>query len=175
MNQRYVITGAPGTGKTSIIKALKKKGFTCINEQSRRIITEQIMKKGDILPWKNQIAFEKKIASIRTKKYLMSPPNEICFFDRSVLDCVAYLKLSKLKVPSEILKNIQKCKFNNIVFYTPFWKEIYINDGERKESIEIAIKIQKTIIEAYKSKNYQLIKIPKLSIKKRVDFIISKI
>ena len=35
--------------------------------------------------------------------------------------------------------------------------------------------IEKAIIETYKSKGYNLIKIPKLSIKKRADFIISKI
>ncbi len=58
MSQRYVITGAPGTGKTAIINALKERGYSCVEENSREIIAEQIINGGEILPWKNQIAFE---------------------------------------------------------------------------------------------------------------------
>ena len=175
MNRKYIITGAPGTGKTSIIKKLREKHFNCIDEQSRELITHQIKNGGDALPWKNQIAFENTISNIRTQQYLSVNKNSICFFDRSTIDCIAYLKLNTFEISLQIEKNIKKCIFNNTVFYTPFWEEIYINDKERKENIEQAKKIEIEIIKAYQSLDYNLIKIPKISIKKRVDFIISKI
>ena len=56
MNQKYIITGAPGTGKTSIINELKKRGFNCIDEISRDIIAEQNINNQKSLTWKNQIA-----------------------------------------------------------------------------------------------------------------------
>ena len=174
MNQNYIITGAPGTGKTSIINELKKRGFHCIDENSREIIADQIITGGEILPWKNQIAFENKIADMRTQQYLASAEDCICFFDRSALDCIAYLKLNNLEATSEIIKNIKKCKFNRTVFYTPIWQEIYVNDSERKENIELAIKVQESIMSTYKSKGYKLIAIPKISITERADFIIEK-
>ena len=37
-----MITGAPGTGKTTIINQLKSLGYSCSNEISREIIAEQI-------------------------------------------------------------------------------------------------------------------------------------
>jgi predicted ATPase len=174
MNQKYIITGAPGTGKTSIINELKRRGLRCVDESSREIIAEQIKTGGEILPWKNQIAFENQIANMRTQQYLASPEDCICFFDRSTLDCIAYLKLNNLETTSQIIENIKKCNFNKTVFYTPIWKEIYINDSERKENIEKAIEIENTIMKTYKSQGYELVKIPKLSIAERVDFIISK-
>ena len=58
MNQRYIITGAPGTGKTAIINTLKERGYCCIDENSREIIAEQIKSKGEILPWKNPQEFQ---------------------------------------------------------------------------------------------------------------------
>ena len=174
MKQKYIVTGAPGTGKTSIINELKKRGVHCIDENSREIISEQIINGGEILPWKNQIAFENQIANMRTQQYLASPEDCICFFDRSALDCIAYLKLNNLEATSQIIENIKKCNFNKTVFYTPIWKEIYVNDSERKEKIEKAIKIEHVIINTYQSKGYELVKIPKLSITKRADFIISK-
>ena len=175
MNQRYIITGAPGTGKTSIINELKKRGFHCINENSREIINEQLISGGDILPWKNQVAFENKIANLRTQQYLSSPDDCVCFFDRSVIDGVAYLKTNKLEVTSEIYSNIKKCNYNKLVFYTPIWKKIYRKDNERKEEIEQAIKINNYIISVYQLKGYKMIEIPKISIKERANFIISKI
>jgi len=40
MNQKYIITGAPGTGKTAIINALMQKGYSCAEEISREIIAK---------------------------------------------------------------------------------------------------------------------------------------
>ena len=175
MNQKYIITGAPGTGKTSIINQLKREGYYCIKEYSREIIEQQIKNKGNILPWKDQMAFESQVAKKRFKQYISSPKDCICFFDRSNIDCIAYLKLNNLEPTSEMEQDIKKSCFNKSVFYTPIWKDIYITDHERKENIERAKMIEKTIIETYKKKGYKLIKVPKLSVKERVDFIISRI
>ncbi len=175
MNQRYIITGGPSTGKTSVINELIRRGFNCINENSREIISMEIENGGEILPWKNQIAFENKVSNLRTKQYLTSPKRAICFFDRSVVDCLAYLKLNKLEATSTIINNLKKCNFNSTVFYTPIWEDIYINDNERKETIKEAKEIENSILITYKSKGYKLIKVPRISIKERVDFIISKI
>lgn len=175
MNKKYIITGGPSTGKTSVINELIKNGFNCVHENSREIISMEIENGGEILPWKNQIAFENKVSNLRTKQYLTSPKNAICFFDRSVIDCLAYLKLNNLQATTTIINNLQKCNFNSTVFYTPIWKDIYINDNERKETLKEAKEIENSILRTYKSKGYKLIRIPRTPIKERVDFIISKI
>ena len=175
MNQKYIITGAPGTGKTAIINTLMQKGYSCAEEISREIIAEQLSIGGDILPWKNQIAFENHIANLRKEQYLNSSKNKNYFFDRSSIDCVAYLKANKLAITTEINQIIEQCVFNKEVFITPFWEEIYINDGERVEGIQEAINIENSLIETYKSLGYTLVKVPKLSVNERVNFILSKI
>ena len=175
MQKKYIITGGPGTGKTSIINELKKRGFVCVNESARGIINHEIKYGGQNLPWKNQISFENQLSDIRTKKYFSVTKNQLCFFDRSSIDCMAYLHLNNLKTTSKIINNIKKCPFNKNVFYTPFWKEIYKNDHERKETIKEAQEIEKAIIKTYKLQGYKLIPVPKKSIKERTDFIISEI
>ena len=174
MNQRYIITGAPGTGKTSIINELKKRGFNCIDEDSRKVIAKEIITGGEILPWKNQIAFESRIVNLRTQQYLSSSQDSICFFDRSAIDSMAYLKLNNLEATPEIINDIKKCNFNKTVFYTPIWQEIFINDSERIENIEQARRIEKSLIRTYHSKGYKLVKIPKISVAERANFVISK-
>ena len=175
MNRKYIITGAPGTGKTAIINALIQKGYPCAKEISREIISEQLSTGGDVLPWKNQIAFENHVANLRKEQYLNSSESNNYFFDRSSIDCIAYLKANKLGVSTEITQIITQCVFNKQVFITPFWEEIYINDVERIEDIKSAVNIERFIMETYKSLNYTLVKVPKLSVSERVNFILSKI
>ncbi len=175
MNRRYIITGAPGTGKTAIINELMQRGYYCAEEISREIIAEQLLSGGTILPWKDQIAFENHIADLRKEQYVSSSDTENYFFDRSSIDCVAYLKANKLEPTTKIIQIIKKCIFNKQVFITPFWEDIYINDGERIEDIASAMNIEKSLIEIYKSLGYKLVKVPKLSIIERVNFILSKI
>lgn len=50
----YVITGGPGTGKTSLIEALERDGLKTIKEVARDIIKEQQQQGGEALPWKIQ-------------------------------------------------------------------------------------------------------------------------
>lgn len=171
MNQKYIITGAPGTGKTSLINELLKRGISCSKEISREIILEQLANKGDILPWKNLKQFSERVASDRKEQYNNAPNNKLHFFDRSVIDVIAYMKIANLDY-SSISKDID---YNKMVFYTPVWKEIYIQDNERKETFEQAIEIENSLLNTYKELGYSLIKIPKLTIKERVSFILSKI
>ena len=38
MNQKYIITGAPGTGKTAIINELKKEDFTVLMKTQEKLL-----------------------------------------------------------------------------------------------------------------------------------------
>ena len=174
-NNKYIITGAPGTGKTSIINELLKRGHCCIKENSREIIENELKNNGDILPWKNQMAFENKVCILRINKLINSPSEKTCFFDRGVFDSVAYLSANNIKPSKTIQSCLKKSYYNTNVFLTPFWKEIYHNDNERLEDIKMAINIEFHLINTYKRYGFNLVKIPKHSINKRADFILQNI
>ena len=70
MEKKIVITGAPGTGKTSIIAQLKKLGHSCSEEISREIIAEQIASGGKMLPWLDLEAFSQMVFSLRKTQYI---------------------------------------------------------------------------------------------------------
>lgn len=95
------------------------------------------------------------------------------FFDRSMIDVIAYLKADELKVSKQFFEDCKKFRYNNTVFYTPIWEEIYHKDLQRKESLSSAKKIEKFILATYTSFGYSLVEIPKQSTVKRVDFILS--
>lgn len=45
----YIVTGGPGSGKTTLIDALRQHGFLCVAEVARAIIKEQVRIGGNAL------------------------------------------------------------------------------------------------------------------------------
>jgi predicted ATPase len=175
VNQKYIITGAPGTGKTAIIDTLKKEGHSCAEEISRTIIIEQIANGGDALPWKNLAAFSQQVIALRKLQHTNAPQGRTHFFDRGIIDVIAYLKHDKLAVNNEIMEMVKQFPYNKTVFYTPIWAEIYTNDNERKEDIITAKNIENVLLTTYQSFGYNLVEVPKLTVNERIAFILSKI
>jgi len=175
MNNKYIITGAPGTGKTSIINALKKKGYSCSEEISRKIIREEIANHGDALPWKNLVTFSQKVIALRKVQHTNVPQAKTHFFDRGIIDVIAYLKHDKIAINDDIIEIAKQFPYNNTVFYTPIWEEIYKNDSERKEDILSAKNIENVLLTTYHSFGYTLVEVPKLKVNERTAFILSKI
>ena len=50
----FVLTGGPGSGKTTLIQALAKRGFATAPEAGRGIIRDQQAIGGAALPWADQ-------------------------------------------------------------------------------------------------------------------------
>jgi predicted ATPase len=175
-NFKYIITGGPGFGKTSIIDALALRGYNTVPEISRGIIKKELETGGDVLPWKNletfsRLVFEKRILQYKEFENHLSPT----FFDRGIPDVVAYMEKDEIELPEKYTKALVEFQYNNIVFITPPWKDIFLNDNERKENFNEAVEIQKFIEKTYTTLGYKLIEIPKFSIEERVEFIVENL
>ena len=90
MNKRIIISGAPGTGKTSIISKLSESGYKCHKEVSREIIANQLQINGSITPWQDLFKFSEIVIKERLKQYKQAT-NKIEFYDRGIIDSFAYL------------------------------------------------------------------------------------
>jgi predicted ATPase len=167
---RIVLTGGPGTGKTSIVNALKTKGHFCFEEISREIIQEEMEKGSDVLPWDNLDAFSERVISGRLKQY-ESAPEGISFYDRSIVDSIAYLHLDELPVNTDWHQLALSHQYNKVVFITPPWKEIYETDNERKESFNKLIDLHEILWHTYEEYGYRLVEVPRMTIEERVNFI----
>ena len=50
--QRYVVTGAPGAGKTSVLRQLRAQGFTVVDEAATDVIARE-QQRGVAEPWRD--------------------------------------------------------------------------------------------------------------------------
>lgn len=60
-SDKFVITGGPGFGKTTLLKELEKLGYYVFHEAARAIIEEQEKSDNPIFPWKDRIKFDYKV------------------------------------------------------------------------------------------------------------------
>src|SRR5690606_16244268 len=145
----FVITGGPGMGKTSIIDSLERSGYACIPESGRDIIQKELKSKGDKLPWADRLGFGKEMFKRAVADFKQTVDQQTyTFFDRGIVDTIGYLTLCRLPISDEIRLAATQYRYNNNVFITPPWPEIYVNDREHKESFEeaeVAYKIMKKV------------------------------
>ena len=171
--QRIVITGGPGFGKTSIIEELEARNFICFHEVSRKIIKQQLESGGDILPWKDLSAFSNVIFESRIQQFNQIITNDFAFFDRGIPDIIAYMEKDDLLISSSFLSKTKECKYYSTVFIVPPWEEIYKNDGERMEDYKTAAQLHEIISTTYTKLGYEIVVLPKVSVKERADFILN--
>ena len=166
MQQKIVITGGPGTGKTTLINELEKRDFECTPEISRQGI--------DHLFIKDPLLFSKLLLEGREQQYLDANHNnaDIIFFDRGIPDVHAYMNHFNTEYSDIYIKKSKKYKYDSI-FLLPPWEEIYITDNERYESYELSVSIYNHLKIAYTEHDYKIIEVPFGKVNNRVDFILN--
>jgi predicted ATPase len=83
--KKYVITGGPGIGKTTIIELLAMKGYKIVPEAARMIIEEEKLVESDAVPWKNLQLFQEKVAA-RQLELESVVKGDVIFLDRGIID-----------------------------------------------------------------------------------------
>lgn len=175
-NNLYIISGGPGSGKSTLIKALTERGLTAMPEAGRAIIQHQLSIGGNALPWADRTLFAELMLGWDLRSYhealLLQKP---VLFDRGIPDVMGYLRLCGIPVPPHIENAANNYQYNQRVFLLPPWPEIFTQDKERKQSFEEAVATYNSLASTYTELGYELLLLPFASIEKRVAFVLENI
>lgn len=173
---KIVITGGPGTGKSTIIDHLLKMQFTCMPEISRSITKEAQRSGIDQLFLEDPLLFSRLLLDGRIDQYENASAlgSDKVFFDRGIPDIHGYMDYLGTQYPEIYMEKSNEFRYSH-VFMMPPWKDIYTTDNERYESFEQSLSIYQYLIEGYKKMNYNIIRVPEGKVIDRVNFILNSL
>ncbi|MFB9056518.1 AAA family ATPase [Mariniflexile ostreae] len=174
--KKIVITGGPGSGKSTLISALAKRGYACREEISRSI-TIKAKKEGIAQLFLTQpLLFSNLLLKGRLKQYTDAHllNKEVVFLDRGLPDILAYMDYIGESYPSHYIEVCQAHVYDNVFMLKP-WEAIYTTDTERYEGFDQALEIHDCLINTYQKHQYPLIDVPFDTVENRVDFILKSL
>ncbi|MNM94410.1 hypothetical protein D3C81_1068130 [compost metagenome] len=174
--RRIVVTGGPGSGKTSLIEALAAAGHATSPEAGRAVIRRQQAIDGQALPWRDRGLFAELMLDHELEAHARAETaTGAVFFDRGVPDVVGYLTLCALPVPAHVERAGRDARYDRPVFIAPVWPEIFAQDAERRQDLDEAQRTFDAMTEVYPRFGYELIELPKAPVADRLSFVMKTI
>ena len=172
--KRFILTGAPGAGKTAVIRQLELDSFSVVEEAATDIHTLEHAR-GVAEPWKHP-SFIDSIIDLQKRRQLRAShePDAVQFHDRSAV-CTAALAVflgypfsdalsGELKrIETEAIFQKRVFFIQNLGFITP--------TAARRISLEEALRFERVHAETYRNHGFALVPIAPGSLVDRVEAI----
>jgi len=174
-NKLFVLTGAMGAGKSTVLGEISKMGIECVAEPARQILKEQRSIGGNGVPERDPGIFSELMLSRSIHQYIEREKTErVIILDRGIPDMLGYAELFKQN-PTIFANAARLYQYNSRVLFFEGWEEIYTTDDERKIDFAGASGFGTILHDAYDQLGYTLITVPTGAVKDRVTFVLEHI
>src|SRR6266511_132549 len=166
----FILTGAPGSGKTAILSRLRSE-FRCVDEPAREVLAEQ-RAIGGIGTWdQDRFLFAHLLLQRSIEKYQAAHRSgRTVIFDRGIPDCVVYAVRADAD-PTPSLAAVEVFRYHPEVLFLEPWSAIYRTDEERIMSFDDTVAFSEALTAVYERAGYELVCVPRESITDRAAFV----
>lgn len=172
MTRWFVITGAPCSGKTTLIHELSRQGYRCTQEAARIYIDSQLAKGISIAQSRsNEGAFQQALIEAKMALEESLDPNDVVFMDRAMPDSISYFRMKGLD-PCEVIRLSATFRYAGVFLLDPLPFE---NDDARIEDEKSRIFLDKQLELDYRSLGYEVCRVPVMSLLDRVAHIVEEV
>ncbi|MFZ3008435.1 MAG: AAA family ATPase [Phenylobacterium sp.] len=168
---RYILTGAPGAGKTALLRLLERRGCAVVEEAATDVIAlEQALGRPE--PWTDP-GFIDQIVALQKQRQIAAGDG---FFDRSpvcawaLADFLGFPPSAALltevaRIEAQQIYEAQVFFIQNLGFVTP--------TAARRINYEDALRFEQVHLEAYRRFGYELVMIPPGDLAARADQVLA--
>lgn len=169
----YVITGGPGSGKTTLVNLLSQRGHKTAIEHARHYIDTQRTKGMTVEEIKrNQKEFQDSVLDMQIEQEAALASEELIFLDRAIPDALAYYRFLGLPLDQKITNAMKNASYRKVFILDPL---PLVNDYARTEDADDQKRIHSHITEVYGSLGLPIVRVPVLPPGERVDFILKNL
>lgn len=167
---RIVLAGTSGTGKSSLLRELQRRGHPVVEEPQRAVLTEQLEVDGPCLPSKSPRAFLDALGIRGVEDWRGAETRERpTFYDRGLPDLVAYAE--RFGVAEAAFFDLARAHPYDQVFVLGPWRAIFEADVFRGLSFEAYRAFHDRILDAYARLGYAPTELPRASVERRADLV----
>ena len=173
----FILTGGPGAGKTTVLEALRARGFLGVDEAARQILKEQKAIGGDATHDGDRIKY-RDLSLARSIQFYEAVEERAApvFFDRGIPELLGgYGEPEGAPAPAHVAQAVERYRYSRTVFVFPPWEAIYCHDEERKHTFQHAVEVHELVGAVYRRCGYALVEVPCISVAERVEFILAHV
>ena len=172
--RRFIITGAPGAGKTAIIRQLELDGFSVVEEAATDVIAAA-QAQGTVQPWTHP-SFIDVVANLQRDRQIRASyqPDDVQFHDRCAVCTAAlaawlghpfspFLSSELERIRNEAIYQRQVFFIRNLGFVTP--------TEARRITFEETVRFEKVHEETYRDFGFELVHVEPKSLLERTSII----
>lgn len=176
--KRYILTGTPGAGKTTILRAMQRQGYAVVDEAATAIIARE-QRRGFSEPWR-QPGFIEKIVRLQRKRQLdaVNAPDGLQFYDRSPMCTYALCQHLGYPPSPALMSELERIKREHIYQRQVFFidhLEFCVPTAARRISFEESLKFEAIHLEVYATFGYECILVAAQPLLDRVSAIIAQV
>jgi predicted ATPase len=174
---RYIVTGAPGAGKTTILAGLRSRGYAVVDEAVTDLIATQHAR-GQDQPWgtSDGPGFLDVIVGVqRERQNHPAPPGaEIQLYDRSPICTVALARYLDLPVTPALASEVERVVDERI-----YERQVFLVDllgfvtptAVRRISLAQSRRFGQIHEDVYAAYGYDLVRVPAGPVEDRIDLV----
>lgn len=165
---RYVLTGGPASGKTTLLRRLEGAGYRTVQEAPRTLADEH---KG--VPFsevrRDLAKFERGVVRLQLAFEAAVPEDAVCIFDRGLPDTIPYLRLAGEDTGA--VENLSRGRYRTVFFLEPLpikFRPSRVENGRQEEFSQMAL-------EAYLDLGYGVVRVPSMPTGQRMRMVMNHV
>ena|SRR5580704_5766311 len=176
--QRYILTGAPGAGKTVLLRRLELEGLAVVGEAATDLIA-LVTAKGVERHWEQPSFIDDILAlQIARQRRADAWPDDIVVFDRSPICTWALCEFLGRAPSPGLISEVERIQRDAVYERSVFFVDLlgFITPTEaRKITLEESLAFEAVHAETYRRFGYDLVHLPPADVETRFEAVMAQI
>ena len=175
---RVVVTGGPGSGKTTLVEALGRRGYATVPEAALQVIEALNAKHGvdGQKAWRrdHRAAFQRAVLERQIELEAAAPEGATVFFDRGRLDGVAYCRFHGVAMEPDYLRLSSGGRYDRVLVLATLRAFEERSDTGRTSDRRESLALGEALAAVYREAGYPVLHVPELADPdRRVSFVLA--